>query len=369
MKVLLVNRFASWRLFFLLICFLYGGPGNSQVDPLLRQGWTATERERAAGFAGYISSRLERTQERIALTDEDGRRFSMGFSGDITFSPLQGDWRPVIPDTSRTPFHLAEAQGLMATGLKDEALLVYKALVAMSLFTERPAADVREQARLAARAINVMRKGSDFSDLDLVTDPFLFYDPDAGETVVLSDRQGFRLRLPGKYTFRRGRSEAVSRTHERTIIYLKQADLVLALGADLWSRAYKMATIPQYVHVRDGRRPLTVQLRETLSFQRTPVASTRCGSREWPLCQLYRSSLRGMGLVVRPPDKTLEGVYEATTEGDRYTEQIFEFFEFYHLRPNRGFYAELRFTGEDRAARSLIDALIEKAVFATGRSD
>ncbi|MBE7439411.1 MAG: hypothetical protein HS115_13205 [Spirochaetales bacterium] len=368
MKDSFVNRFAIRSLFFLLLAGV-GQDIQAQVDPLLREDWISRERGRALGFAGYISNRLERTQERIALTDEDGRNFSISFSGEISFSPLQGGWRPVVPDTSRTALHLAEADGLLSSGLKDEALLIYRALVAMSLFSASPAAaDVRDQARRATQAINALRKEADFLLLDQATDPYLFYDSAAGETVLLSDRQGYRLRLPGKFSFLRGRSEAVSRTHERSIVYLKQADRVLAIGSDLWSRAYKMATIPEYVHVRDGRRPLTVQLKETLSFERTPRPVERCQAGV-PRCQLYRSSLRGMGLMARSRGKTLEEVYEATTEGDRYSEQVFDFFEFYLLRPNRGFYAELRFSGAEEEARPLMEKLIEKAVFSSSRSD
>ena len=331
-------------------------PPPVEPDPdtvLLRERWTPQEAARLRGMAHRISRVLESPAEKVPLKDSAGRKFDMDYAGRIRFNPLDDNWKPVIPNVAEVPFHLAEAESLRRFGLKNEALAIWKSLRAMALFTENPPAYVKQGAADATKRINGMRsEDPDFETLDRATDPYLFYNDTEDHTMLISDRYGWRVKLPGRFRFARakqGASRDRSRDMDLTSVHLKQGPVVLLIHSDLWARGWKFPKVQGYARVWDFRRSLGPQRSRDFQFTREPhPQSDRCVP-----ARLTRQ--------LAPTGRAKCAVFQ-TLLSRRGKE--FHSMEFFHLRPFAGFMVELRFAVESQARADIVlQSMLNDIVF------
>ncbi len=263
----------------------------------------------------------------------------MDYNGHIRFDPLDDNWQPLIPNVGEVAFHLAEADGLRRFGLKVEALTLWKSVRAMALFVPDPPAFVKEGAALATRNINLMRTGDpDFTELDQASDPYVFYHEQGDETYLLSDVYGWRLRLPGRFQMAHApEAESQRRSVDfiRKVVHLKQGNLILSIGSDLWRRGWKIPDVQALARIWDMRRSLGAGRKRVLEFRRDPHP-------EGERCVPGRlSSAFG-------PDRNEKCAVYQTFLTERGNE--FHTLEFFHLRSFAGFFLEIKFVEKDQAA-------------------
>ena len=257
-------------------------PAQPGADPLLREDWRADEAELARGLAAGISERVEQPRDSFRIADSAGRPFDLDENGRLSFDPWEGGWRPVVPATADAPLYPAEAESLYAAGLKDEALLLYKALRAMVRETPRPPAALRAAAAVATRRINRMAaRDSAFGRADNATDPFVFFQSPAGEadepgaTYIISEKYNWRIILSGAWRFKRSPAA----------VHLKQGDFYWTMASDFSLAAARRTSLRDYMLYRDRLRGLSRQRKALLSYRRAELeldqdcpAAVRCGA-------------------------------------------------------------------------------------------
>ena len=353
-------------------------------DPLLREDWIQAEAKRARGLTSRLAMLLEKPTSRMVVRDFARRKYQLDFSGKLTFNPYDDNWKPVIPRVSAAPFHQAEAEALAAKGLVLDALALWKSMQAMARFAPRPPAQVTRSARVASVRINRLRNERDeFELMDFITDPYIFYDDRFDFTVLLSDVHGWRIVLPGAWKYVRGKDDFTTPRKTgltRTLAYLKQGDITITVGSDLFNHAYRIPRLAGYISVWDTRRSLSTQRKQFLDFTRAEHAlqgeycsatgriAERAGAnsrryrryenevkRRRPLeiaCMLADSSLQA------PERRSINSeVYRFERGKDKAIPKLparrkLNFVEFYHLRPTHGFYLGIRYRDKDRSVVS-----------------
>ncbi len=270
-----------------------------QADPLLRDNWTDRERARIDGMVSRLTGALESPADRYQIPDGAGRNFYIDDRGGLHFEPLyDGDafnWRPVVPDVRNVALYYAEADALYRRGLKDEALYLMKALRAMRGFVSAPlnseasgaspapatvldrplnatlrSAIIRESERASAWLNAKQKTDSDFQRLDGLTDPFAVYNGEAGYTLVLSNRFGWRLRLPGSWRFQRGPDRFTQAGNaNRNVVYLQHNEWRIMIASDVYAPSpARLLNIKEFIREWDLRRSLTPARKRLLSFRR-----------------------------------------------------------------------------------------------------
>ncbi|MBX7056730.1 MAG: hypothetical protein K1X75_01600 [Leptospirales bacterium] len=353
---------------------------QERIDLLLREDWIGEESQRARGFAARLSRALEAPRTWHRVLDQSGRRFEINQQGALRFDPYQGNWRPAIPDLRDAPLHLEEAATLWREGLKEEAMLLWKALRAMSMFEERPSAALRLAAAAAAQRINQAAERDDFAAYDLASDPFVYRADDGRQTVVLSERFSWRLRLDGVWRFMRAEDAATLQLDPlQAAVYLGRDGFALTIRSTIWDRDRRFPALDEFILDRDLKRGLDRQLKEALRFERrlSALHGMRCDTAPGPDRRLRRTSRqRGDGYCAvlesslsdryRPQAPPLLRFDEEdlaaspSPEGQR----DFKFIEYYLLRPNRGLSVELRYESAQRdQALEIFRSLLETARF------
>lgn len=262
-----------------LFVVLMLAPGPGTADPLLRQNWIPEERERLRGILYRMAQSVERVEGRLDVADEQGRRFQMDYGGGLSFPGIEKEWKPRVPDTRETPFHLTEADSLYAMGSREEAVLVWKGLVGMQLYLQdQSPAHVRQSAAAASRKLDRLRAQPGFQGVDRATDPFAFAVAD-DETVLWSDLFSVRVVMRGKFRFRPASSIPSDRDVERSTAILGGKDVALTVGMENRLRGLPVP-VEDYVDIMDRRRGAGEQRRSDIGLKRKRLAhpALRSGS-------------------------------------------------------------------------------------------
>ncbi len=333
------------------------------------------------GLVGRISRDVEASRSWYRVQDQRGRQFQINRQGVLRFDPYQGNWRPVVADTRDAPLHFSEAEALWRAGLKDEALMLWKGLRAMAMYEPDAGAAVRRTAAAAAQRINDAAERDDFAALDLISGPFAYFAGEGGETVALSDRHAWRLRMPGAWRFMRGRDEASQRGDPlRVSVHLGHNDFVFSIHSTIWDRNRRFGALDDFVLDQDLKRGLDRQQKRLLGFARdlSQLHTIRCQTAVdtdgrlraggGPIdadryCAVLESSLRTR---VRSDgrERLQFDAGDQAGAAEALGERQYNFVEFYLLRPNRGLFIELRFPEKDReAALGMMRYLLERADF------
>jgi len=314
-------------------------------DPLLRGNWISQETQRARGFFHSIGSILERSESRVEVKDSAGRRFELDRHGDIHFNPLEGNWRPVVPSLADAALHLAEAKSLEERGGSSEALGLYFSIVAMARYGMNPPAFLKSAAAEAAVRINRMKnRVRGFDSLETENDPVIFFDSNAGETLLTSDRFGWRFSFPGEFRFMRSRAMDEN-TETRSVVHLGRQGITLTVASDLFHPSWKIPGLEELRVVWDERRSLSVQRKQFLGFEREELSFSRrfCrSSREGDLTYCSASSYR----IEKPV--------------------VYTGLEFFALREFHSFYMDVRHPPDQRTeAEAILIRALEKMHFSS----
>ncbi|MCR9145253.1 MAG: hypothetical protein NXI24_23645 [bacterium] len=288
------------------------------ADPLLRENWAEAERARVAGFVSTLTGRLESPADRYQIPDGSGRNFYIDDRGALHFEPLYdgvaGNWRPVVPDVRNAPLYYSEAEALYKRGLKDEALYLMKALRAMAWIAREPDAEVdfalrsamiREATRATGWLNRVQERDPEFDAVDRLSDPFVIFNGAAGRTVVVSNRFGWRMRLPGSWRFQRGRDRYSAQGDPyRNTVYLRHSEWRLTIASDVFMRASgRPLKIGAFVREWDLRRTLTPPRKRGLAFRRETIDEDLklCDQpgRNSGQCRVFRTSLQDRSRAYR----------------------------------------------------------------------
>lgn len=252
------------------------------VDPLLRKNWIARESKKARGFLHRLSLIIEKPRHTFQVRDAAGRKFRSDFSGKTTFNPFDDNWSPVVPRLGEVSLHLAEAEALYRQGMKDSAVALWKAILAMSRFGSGNRAAARQAARVAVRRMNHERETDfAFEEADLLSDPYVYYDDLRDLTVFLSDRYAFRISFPGLWRTRRGQTAPfpgrVTLTRP-TVFYLRRGELTVTVGMDIFALGSALPDRAAYLALWDRRRNLTARRKDYLRFRRivSPLQGRFC---------------------------------------------------------------------------------------------
>ncbi len=329
---------------------------SAGADPLLRENWTGQESRRARGVISAVGEIIESPRNRWTIEDRRERKFEIDRHGEIAFNPLgpsglyDANWLPVLPDSREAPLYNSEAEALYGRGLKEEALRIWKALRSMTVALPRANAAVRRAAREATARLNhLAERDASFAAVDLRSDPYAFFDDERGRTIVLSDRHGFRLELPGAWKFAadhhlRGHVRKNTLTspgdhrppEERDnpdVVHLGHADWIVTIGAD---HGQYHPELPDYVRLWDRRRTLTAQRKRLLAFQRT------LSDQHADFCDT-RADAQGRLSFDRRAGDPENGRFCGLLRSElRDRDRRFYFYEYYVLRGRRGLYIEFR---------------------------
>lgn len=321
------------------------------ADPLLREDWTQTERDRVRGMVSRVTNWIESDSGRYQIPDGAGRNFYIDRRdpGALYFEPLYdgvaGNWRPVVPDVRNVALYLTEARALYQRGLKDEALYLAKAVRGMILFADDSnaaldsnlrAAVVREAGAATAWLDYLRERDRDYPRLDDMTDPYALYNGAAGWTMVIADHPGWRLRLPGNWRFLRGRDQRGA-----TVVYLAHNEWRVMIGTDVWTSPRLSSNLPAFIREWDQRRTLTPQRKRSLAFRREELAE------DLDLCPPS---------VVKNPERDAVKICAGFRTGLNERGKSFFFREYYRLTPanNRGLYLEFAYNLSPDAAASAV---------------
>jgi len=252
---------------------------------------------------------------------------------------------------------------------------------------------VHRAARRSVRMINRLRDNDpDFPQIEFLSDPYLYYNEKTNETIVLSDRIGFRTTLPGLWRFARGPDDARppgKTTLPKTVVYLRRGNLNVTIGMDRFQSAYRIERIPAYVLLWDQRRSLSFQRKSMLGFRRSidvydgPYCKrkTRFGEFKSPhgknyerLAQALRVRYQrdracyvlasGVGVRRAVPRDPLVARFYGRRPRPVNVARRYRFLEFYFLRPWSGFFLEVRHAPRTaREAREIMNRVLEKSHF------
>ncbi len=321
----------SLRPMLVVACALAGFTADTvRADPLLRQNWIHEERDRLRGILYRTAQSVERVQGRLEVADDAGREFEMDYGGGLSFPGIEKEWKPRIPDSRETPFHLTEADALHGMGSREEAVLVWKGLLGMQLYlqSESPA-HVRQSAAAASRKLDRLRAQPGFQTVDRATDPFVFSIGEA-ETVLWSDLFSVRIVMQGKFRFRPALIVPADREMERSLSFLGGKGVTLAVGMENRLRGTPVP-VEDYVELLDRRRGAGEQRRIDIGLKRKRITQP----------------LRRPGTLV----------FESTT-----TTPAAVFYEYYAVHAGGGLWIEAR--GPD--AKSTLEGILAHPRFRTG---
>ena len=363
------------------------GKGEAPVlDPLLRRPWFEEDLARTRGEVHRLSRLLERSGSQFPIRDSAGRTFRVDLRGRVSFSPFDGDWRAVVPRRSESALALAEAEGLYARGAREHAVFLLKAVASMGRL---PAAGggLRADSARAARRLSELARRETFAELDARTDPFVLYDDSRDETIVQSYIHRLRIVLPGPWRYQYGRERDGRSQWRERVMYLGQQDLVVLIGLDEFSGPGVMSRLGGLVDLWDRRRSLGPQRKREVDFVREPdptsdnyclgrnvrrfspaqgvstprleeARARRLERMDVPACRLLRASLTR---VTRAPNDAADSLERFRTGRGLPSPQRVStaYLEFYHLRPGRGLFIEIRLpAGQEVLARETLGRVL-----------
>ena len=200
----------------------------------------------------------------------------------------------------------------------------------------------------------------------------MFFNDRINETVLLSDRHGFRLYLPGRWRYVRGkdiRGPYRTREMQMTVGYLKQKRIIITLGADIFSNAYYMRDLKGLVSLWDLRRSLSNQRKSMLHFKRNThrLSEYYCGDKGKVFS---RSNLRETRYYRKnsPGNRRYQKsgqciLLKSSLQSRR---KKFRFIEFLYLKDFYGFYLGISHTSvNDKTANTVMNNILRRIHFSS----